>query len=80
MSDLITSDKEVKNNHYDILIVDDSKYIIELLTQIIKTKGFCCKSVSNFLDAERELKEHSPKLIFLDVNLPDSNGMSFVKW
>ena len=79
MSDLTTSDKSGGNNNYDILIVDDSKYIIELATQIIRSKGFICKAVNNLLEAEREFMFHSPKLIFLDVNLPDSNGYDFCK-
>ncbi len=79
MSDLSTNDKNMENNHYDILIVDDSKYIIDLITQILRSKGFICKAVNNLLKAERELELHSPKLIFLDVNLPGSNGYEFCK-
>lgn len=62
---------------YDILIIDDSKYIIELLTQIFTLKGYSCKAVRDFSGAMNELNNHKPKIIFLDVNMPDLNGYNF---
>jgi len=62
---------------YDILIVDDSKYIIELLTQIFTLKGYKCKAVSDYSSAMDELNNNKPRLIFLDVNMPDINGYQF---
>ena len=66
-------------SEYDILIVDDSRFIITLLKEIIKSKGFTCKAVENISKAKEKLNNHIPKLIFLDVNLPDSNGYEFCK-
>jgi len=62
---------------YDILIIDDSKYIIELLTQIFTLKGYTCKAVRDFSSAMNELNNNKPRLIFLDVNMPDLNGYNF---
>ena len=62
---------------YDILIIDDSKYIIELLTQIFTLKGYSCKAVRDFSSAMNELNNNKPRLIFLDVNMPDINGYQF---
>jgi PleD family two-component response regulator len=59
---------------YDILIVDDSKYIIELFTQICTSKGYNCKAVRDFLRFMKELNSNKPMLIFLDVNMPVING------
>jgi CheY-like chemotaxis protein len=67
----------LENSYYDILIVDDSKFIIELLTHILEMKGYICRAVDNFSEAMEELRNHLPKLIFLDVNLPGSNGYDF---
>ncbi|MFX1418933.1 MAG: two-component system response regulator [Promethearchaeota archaeon] len=64
---------------YDILIVDDSKFIVQLLKDIIKLKGYSCRSVKNTTLAMKELNKNVPKLIFLDVNLPDSNSYEFCK-
>jgi len=62
---------------YDILIIDDSKYIIELLTQIFALKEYTCKAVRDFSTAMNELNNNKPKIIFLDVNMPDINGYQF---
>ncbi len=64
---------------YDILIIDDSKYIKKLVTEIIESRGFTCRAVENISLAMQELDRYQPKLIFLDVNLPDSNGYDFCK-
>jgi DNA-binding response OmpR family regulator len=64
---------------YDILIIDDSKYIKKLLTEIIESRGFTCRAVENISLVLQELDRYAPKLIFLDVNLPDSNGYDFCK-
>ncbi|MFX1338695.1 MAG: PleD family two-component system response regulator [Promethearchaeota archaeon] len=64
---------------YDILIVDDSKYIIELLTKIFTLKGYKCNAVRDYPSAMNELNNNKPRLIFLDVNMPDINGYEFCK-
>ncbi|MFX0020712.1 MAG: PleD family two-component system response regulator [Candidatus Hermodarchaeota archaeon] len=69
----------MEDSKYDILIIDDSKYIEKLLTIIIKSKGYSCKAVESTYSAMKELEAHIPKLILLDVNLPDSNGYDFCK-
>ncbi|MHA1985338.1 MAG: response regulator [Promethearchaeota archaeon] len=65
------------HTEYDILIIDDSKYINDLLKKILHFKGYSCKSVSNTSDAIIELGKNKPKLILLDVNLPQLSGYEF---
>jgi DNA-binding response OmpR family regulator len=62
---------------YDILIIDDSKYIIELVEKILKFKGYTCKSVFDTSKAIEELSKYKPKLILLDVHLPQLSGYEF---
>ncbi|MEE9377179.1 MAG: response regulator [Candidatus Lokiarchaeia archaeon] len=64
--------------------MDDSKLIRKLLTEILESKGYTCSAVNNFSKAKEELNKCKPKLIFLDVNLsdsnlPDSNGYEFCR-
>ena len=73
--------RRIMDYQHDILIVDDSKLITKLLTEIIKSKGYTCRAVNSFSKAKEELNKHKPKLIFLDVNLPEngSNGYEFCR-
>lgn len=73
----MTSKNNYDKSPYDILKIDDSKYIIELLTQIFTSKGFKCKAVRDFSSAMNELNNNKLRLIFLDVNMPDINGYDF---
>ena len=75
----MTPKNKIDKIAYDILIVDDSKYIIELLTKIFTLKGYSCKAVSDFSGAMEQLNDNKPRLIFLDVNMPDINGYQFCK-
>jgi DNA-binding response OmpR family regulator len=69
----------MEKDNYDILIIDDSKYIIDFLTKFIELKGYTCTAVYEASKAIDVINLYSPKLIFLDVNLPDSNGYEFCK-
>lgn len=67
-------------SQYDILIIDDSKYIIDLLKKIFRIKGYSCKSVGNTSEAIEELKNQKPQLILLDVHLPHLSGYEFCSY
>jgi CheY-like chemotaxis protein len=63
-----------KSNQYDILIIEDSLPTVNLLRDYFESKGYTCKcalSGNKGLDA---LKSFKPKLILLDIMLPDING------
>ena len=60
-----------------ILIVDDNRELLAMLTQILKKEGFgsvrtaaCCQ------EAREALKEELPDFMILDVMLPDGDGFS----
>ena len=68
-----------KSNQYDILIIEDSLPTINLLREYFESKGYTCKcalSGNKGLDA---LKSFKPKLILLDIMLPDINGFDLCK-
>ena len=62
------------NYEYDVLIIEDSVLITEIIMEIFEKKGFTYISVHNGSDGMKELRKNSPKVILLDVHLPDSNG------
>ncbi len=81
---MITSSSKYGRFHmdkseYDVLIIDDSKYVIDFMEKFLGYKGYSSKAVNSTLQATEELKVNKPKLIILDINLPDSNGYEFCK-
>ena len=63
----------------DILLIEDNKSISDGLEYTFKSKGISLKTVSNLSDAETFLRKESPRVILLDVSLPDGNGFDFYK-
>jgi len=56
------------------LIVDDDAGIRWILSRVLKEEGFDVLECENLADAER-LQQEGVHLVFLDVFLPDGNGM-----
>jgi len=65
------------HSNYDILIIDDSIYIVDLLKKIFQMRGFSSKSVCDTSGALKELEYNKPQLILLDVHLPHLSGYEF---
>lgn len=57
-----------------ILIVEDEKLIREELRDILENEGYAAEYVTDFSDVCGQIKEKSPDLILLDVNLPGQDG------
>jgi excisionase family DNA binding protein len=58
-----------------VLIVDDDRELVELITDVLERDGrFEVRSVNNGFDAGMMVKDYHPDLIILDVMLPDING------
>lgn len=60
-----------------ILIVDDNKELLAMLSQLLQREGFrSLKTASCCQEVRAMLKEHIPDFIILDVMLPDGDGFS----
>lgn len=64
---------------YDILIVDDDESTIQLLSEFFKKKGFSSKDTSLGTKAIELLQYYVPRLILLDILLPDNSGYDICK-
>jgi len=71
-----------------VLIVDDVDYTRQLLRNAvlsvansdqIKTKRFKFINASNGHDTFAKIEQFNPALIFLDIELPDMNGIEILK-
>jgi excisionase family DNA binding protein len=58
-----------------VLLVDDDKELVELMTKVLEEDGrFEVRVAENGFDAGMMVKEYRPDMIVLDVMLPDING------
>ncbi len=61
-----------------ILLVDDETGILDMLEIVLKKEGFRnIKKAQSGKEAEKMIREFNPRLIVLDVMLPDVNGLEF---
>ncbi len=82
MNKILKDEKVVEIENYDVLIVDDNESTIFLLSDFFKKKGFLTKTASTVVEALNILNRSSknvPKLILLDVLLPDDKGYELCK-
>ena len=57
-----------------ILVVDDDPGTLELLTHILKMKGYHVITTTNGKSVVTLLEKHSPDLIILDIVMPELDG------
>ena len=58
-----------------VLLVDDEKDILTLLTYIFEKQGYMVQSVLRGDDAVRVARSWSPDIVILDIGLPGLNGL-----
>ncbi|RYG14113.1 MAG: response regulator [Chitinophagaceae bacterium] len=58
-----------------ILLVDDNREHLEVLTFLLEDEGFQVKALTTAVDIYTVIENFKPKLIFLDVMLDGENGM-----
>ncbi len=71
----MTSEK----GQYDILVIEDNLPTIHLLRAYFKSEGFKSKCVISGTKGLEELKRELPKVILLDLTLPDLDWYDVAK-
>ena len=71
--------EKLKPSNYDVLLIEDDLYTIELLKNYFESKGYSLKGVLTGLKGIEELNQTIPKLILLDIILPDISGYDICK-
>lgn len=62
-----------------ILVVDDEENARIGLSRLLINEGFLVDSVSNGYEALNYLRQQEVNLIISDINMPEMNGISFLK-
>ncbi|MGV9171794.1 MAG: response regulator [Promethearchaeia archaeon] len=63
-----------KSSKYDILLIEDDLSTIRLIKSYFESKGFEVKGIVSGARGIEELKNGKPKVILLDIILPDLSG------
>lgn len=67
------------NNKYKILIIEDEDNINNLLKTFLEASGYQVVSANTCSGGQMLFASHRPDLVILDLGLPDSDGMTFLK-
>jgi len=62
-----------------ILTVDDEERVLQLINDILSTKGYDVISAGSGKEAIRKSKKSLPDLIVMDIMMPDIDGAEAVK-
>ncbi|MEY4980311.1 MAG: Phosphate regulon transcriptional regulatory protein PhoB [Pseudomonadota bacterium] len=62
-----------------VLIVDDSKTELMVLTDMLTKHGYSVRTAENAEEAMQRLSEEKPQLILMDVVLPGQNGFQLTR-
>ncbi|MBI5655339.1 MAG: response regulator [Geobacter sp.] len=62
-----------------ILVVDDEENARLGLSKLLSNEGFLVDSVSNGFEALNFLRQQEVNLIVTDINMPEMNGITFLK-
>ncbi len=61
----------------NILIVDDVNANLTVLTEMIRKEGYIARPVTSVKQAWNAIEALPPKLILLDISMPETNGFEF---
>tara|TARA_B000000441_G_scaffold110373_1_gene80335 strand:+ start:62 stop:550 length:489 start_codon:yes stop_codon:yes gene_type:complete len=62
-----------------ILIVDDELEIRKIIQEILNDEGYSTSSASSTEEARVEVNKKKPDLVFLDIWMPEEDGISLLK-
>jgi DNA-binding LytR/AlgR family response regulator len=62
-------------------VIDDEPLAVDILEEYIRKLPFLelKGSFNSAVDASEKIKDDKPEVLFLDVNMPDINGISFIE-
>jgi two-component system chemotaxis response regulator CheB len=78
---LPTSESEMKQKKTKVLIIDDSALIRSLLTALLNEDNRLevVATANDPYDAREKIKQYSPDVLTLDIEMPKMNGIVFLK-
>lgn len=69
----------VQNRGTQILIVEDDKFLRNLIVRRLEREGFIVEEAVNGKEGLEAVRKHAPHMILLDLLLPDINGFDMLE-
>ena len=63
----------------EILIIDDDELFREELIHLLTSEGYATAAAGSLADARKALVARPPTVVLLDIQLPDGNGVDFLR-
>ena len=73
------SKKYTKPDQKSVLIVDDDKFVCQIIQTLLKRNGFKADVVNSGEHALEEVQNKNYSIAFMDVNMPNMNGYDTLK-
>jgi DNA-binding response OmpR family regulator len=70
--------KDLDKDKVDILIIDDEQDICRLLQRNLSKQGLRVQFVHSLKDGLTFIQKQVPRILFLDIQLPDGSGLEFL--
>lgn len=64
---------------YNVLLVDDDERILHFLKTKLKNNGYAILLAKDGIEALKQIREHDPDLVVLDLMMPKLNGFQTLK-
>ncbi len=62
-----------------VLLVDDEEDFLETTSYWLKAKGYTVKTAHNGKEALQMISDEEPYIVFLDINMPEMNGIQILE-
>ncbi|NKC30107.1 response regulator transcription factor [Falsiroseomonas selenitidurans] len=67
------------NGHRPILVVEDDGAVAATICAALGRDGWSCVVAASLAEARARLQRDQPRLVVVDLGLPDGNGIAFVR-
>jgi len=64
----------------NVLVIDDSRATADTMVRILKALGYPARAVYGSSAGMLVLREETPDLVFLDINMPGVSGFEILKF
>ena len=75
----MTNNSKSQNEKISILIVEDDRFLRELLVRKVESAGFVTTIAVDGKEALKKIKEELPRLVLLDLVLPGIDGFEVLR-